>query len=79
MEVCPGFGLPPRLLPFTLLHTILFLTLFSYYVYHLYMKRFIMALAIQKYERLRTISKQEGVNITELVRRIIDTFLEKRT
>jgi predicted CopG family antitoxin len=39
------------------------------------MKQFLMSITKEKYEVLRAKSKSEGISITELIRRLIDSFL----
>ena len=49
----------------------------SGYVYFISMKRFIITLVAKKHDRLKVMAKEEGISMTELIRRIIDAFLEK--
>jgi hypothetical protein len=44
----------------------------------MHMKRFTVILLLSKYESLRTIAKKEGLNVNEIVRRLIDRYLDEK-
>lgn len=48
-----------------------------YAVYLIHMQRTNIYLAVQQLTRLKALSKQVGVSVSELIRRAIDLFIEK--